>query len=82
MNIGASKIFVGQKFSHESKHQGAILSSKEAGWMILEMANVNAEDRIGKCQRVKFNIRLSASFVYEAEFTVYGVKGFAIMPGK
>jgi len=50
--------------------------------MIVEMANANAEDGIEKCQRVKLKVWLGASYVYEADFVVYDVKGFEIVLGK
>jgi hypothetical protein len=50
---GASENYVGRKFIDELKHQGATLQAKEAGWMIVETANIKAEDGIEKCQRVK-----------------------------
>jgi len=50
---GASENYVSRTFIHELKHQGAARSAKDAEWMILETANVNAEDAIEKCQRLK-----------------------------
>jgi len=50
--------------------------------MIVEMANIKAEVGIRKCQRVKLKLRLSASYVYEAEVTIDDVKGFNIVLGK
>jgi hypothetical protein len=35
-----------------------------------------------KLQRVKLKLRLVASYVHEAEFTIYDVKGFDIVLGK
>jgi hypothetical protein len=48
------------------------------GWMIVETANVNAEDGIEKHQWVKLKLQLGSTYVYEAEFMVYDVKGFDI----
>ena len=79
---GASENYVGRKFIEELKRQGAALQAKEAGWMIVETANIKAEDGIEKRQRVKLKLRLGASYVYEAEFTIYDVKGFDIVLGK
>ena len=79
---GASENYVGRKFIEELKRQGATLQAKEAGWMIVEMANLKAEDGIEKRQRVKRKLQLGASYVYEAEFTIYDVKGFDIVLGK
>jgi signal transduction histidine kinase len=79
---GASENYVGRKFIEELKRQGAALQAKEAGWMIVETANIKAEDGIEKCQRVKLKLRLGASYVYEGEFTIYDVKGFNIVLGK
>jgi len=76
---GASENYVGQKFIDELNCQGAALSAKDVGWMILEMANVNGENGIQKWQRVKSKLWLSASYVYEAQFTVYNVKDFDIV---
>ena len=70
---------MGPKFIQELKRQGAALQAKEAGWMILEMANIKTEDGIEKRQRVKLKLRLSGSYVCEAEFTIYDVKGFDIL---
>jgi len=50
--------------------------------MIVEMANIKAEDGIKKCQRVKSKLRLGESYVYEAEFTIYNIKGFDSVLGK
>jgi len=57
-------------------------AGKEAGWMIVETANIKAEDGIEKHQRVKLKLRLGASDVYEAEFTIHDVKGFDNALGK
>jgi hypothetical protein len=81
-NDGASENNVGRKFIEELKCQGAALQAKEAGWMIVETANIKAEDGIKKGQRVKLKLRLGASYVYDAEFTIYDVKGFDIVLGK
>jgi hypothetical protein len=43
---------------------------------------MNAEDGIEKRQRVKLKLRLGASYVYDAEFTIYDVKGFDIVLGR
>ena len=79
---GASEIYVGWMFIDELKHQWAALSAKDAGWMNVETTNVNAEDGIEKRQQVKSKQRLSTSYVYDAEFAVYDVKGFDIVLGK
>jgi len=50
--------------------------------MIVEKVNIKAEDGIEKHQRVKLKLRICASFVYEAEFTIYDVNGFDIVLGK
>jgi len=47
---GSSENYVSQKIIDELKRQGAALSAQDAGWMILEMANVDAEDGIEKRQ--------------------------------
>ena len=73
---------MGRKFSDEPKCQGAALQAKEAGWMTVETVNIKAEDGIEKCQRVKLRLRLSASYVYEAEFNIYDVKNIDILLGK
>jgi len=44
---------VGRKFIDELQSQGAALRAKEAGWIIVETANITAEDGIEKRQRVK-----------------------------
>jgi len=79
---GASENYVGQMFIDKLKCQRAALCAKGAGWMIVEMANINAEDGIEKCQRVKFKLQLSVSYVYQAEFMMYDVKGFDTVLGK
>ena len=53
---GASENYVGQKFIEELKRQWAALQAKEAGWIIVETANIMAEDGIKKCQRVKLKL--------------------------
>jgi hypothetical protein len=47
---GVSENYVGPKFLDQLKRQGAVLSTKDVGWMIVETANVNAEDGIEKHQ--------------------------------
>jgi len=79
---GASESYVGRKFIEELKREGGALQAKEAGWMIVETANIKAEDDIEKRQRVKLKLQLGASYVYEAEFTIYDVKGFDTLLGK
>ena len=79
---GASENYVGQKFIDQLKRQGATLQAMEAGWMIVETAIIKAENGIEKGQRVKLKLRLGASYVYEAEFMMYDVKGFDIVLGK
>jgi hypothetical protein len=49
--------------------------------MIVETANIMAEDGIAKRQRVKFKLLLGASYVYEDEFTIYDVNGIDIVLG-
>ena len=61
---GAPENYIGQMFIDELKREGAALRAKEAEWMIVEMANINAEDDIEKCQRVKLKLQLGASCVY------------------
>jgi len=78
---GASKNYAGQIFIDELICQGAILSVKDAGWMIVETTNVHTEDGIEKRQWVKLKLWLGASYVYKAEFTVYDIKGFDIALG-
>jgi len=58
---GSSENYVSQKIIDELKRQGAALSAQDAGWMILEMANVDAEDGIEKRQWVELKLLLSAS---------------------
>jgi len=53
--------------------------AKKAGWIIVETANINAEDGIQKHQRVKLKLRLSVSYVYEAEYMIHHIKGFDIV---
>jgi hypothetical protein len=79
---GALKHYVGRKFIEELNRQGAALQAKQAGWMIVETANIKAEDGLEKHERVKLKLRLGASYVYKAEFTIYDIKGFDIMLGK
>jgi len=50
--------------------------------MIVETANIKAEDGIENPQRVKLKLRLGASYVYEAEFTIYDHKGLDIVLGE
>jgi len=79
---GASENYVGRKFIDQLTRQGAALQAKKAGWMIVETANIKAEDGIEKRQRVKWKLRLGASYVYDAEFTIYDIKSFDIVLGK
>jgi hypothetical protein len=60
-NDGASENYVGRNFIDELQHQGATLRAKVAGWMIVETANITAEDGIEKRQRVKLKLQLGAS---------------------
>ena len=53
---GVSENYVGQKFIEELKCQGAPLQANEAGWMIVETANIKAEDGVEKRQRVKLKL--------------------------
>jgi len=78
---GVSENYVGQKSIEELKRQGAALQAKEAGWMIVETANIKAENGTEERQRVKLKLRLGVSYVYEAKFTIYHVKGFDIVLG-
>jgi len=82
MDNGASENYVGQKFIDEQKGQGAALQAKEAGWMIVETANIKTEDGFEKRQRVQLKLRLGASYVNEAEYMIYDVKGFDVLLGK
>jgi len=50
--------------------------------MIVEMANVNADDGTQNCQQVKLILRLGVFNVCKAEYTIHGIKGFDIMLGK
>jgi len=79
---GASENYVGRKFIEELKHHGAAVQATEAGWMIVKTAKIKAEDGIEKHQRLKLKLRLGGSYIYEAEFTIYKVKGFHIVLGK
>jgi len=79
---GASENYAGQKFIEEPKCQWAAIQAKEAGWMIVDTANIKAEDGIEKSQRVKLKLRLGASYVYQAESTIYHIQGFDIVLGK
>jgi len=53
---GASENYVGRKFIEKIKCQGAAIQAEEAGWMILETANIKGEDGIEKRQRVKLKL--------------------------
>jgi len=53
---GASENYVGQKFIQELKRQRAAQQAKEARWMIVQTANLKAEDGIEKHQRVKLKL--------------------------
>ena len=79
---GASENYVGWKLIDELKLQGATLCAEEAGWTIVETANINAEDGIEKHQRAKLKLLLVASYVYEAKFIIYDVKDFDIVLSK
>jgi hypothetical protein len=68
--------YVAQKFIDELKRQGAASSPKDAGWMIVETANVNTEDDIEIQGRVKLKLRLAAAYVSEADFIDHDIKGF------
>jgi hypothetical protein len=81
-NDGTSENYVGRKFIDELQRERATMRAKEMGWMIVETANIKAEDGIEKRQRVRLKLRLGASYVYEAEFTIYDVKGIDILLGK
>jgi hypothetical protein len=79
---GATENYVGRTFIEELKLQGAALQAKEVGRMFVETANIKAENGIKKHQRVKLKLQLSASYVYEAEFTIYDMEGFDIILGR
>jgi len=49
------------------------------GWIIVETANVNAEEAIEMHQSVKLKLWLGASYLYEAKLMVYDIKGLMIM---
>jgi len=53
---GASEKYAEWKFIDEPKCQGAALQAKEAGWMIVETANIKPEDGIEIRQRVKWKL--------------------------
>jgi len=72
---------VGRKFIDKLKRHGAALCAKEE-WIMVETANIKAEDGIEKRQRVKLKLQLGASYIYVAKFTIYDVKGFDIVLGK
>ena len=38
--------YMGRKFLHGLNCEGAVLSEMDTGWLIVKMANVNAEDGI------------------------------------
>ena len=48
--------YVGRKLIDQLKHQGAPLQAMEAGWMIVETANINADDGSETRQRVKLKL--------------------------
>jgi hypothetical protein len=79
---GVSENYVRQIFIDQLKRQGAALQKKGVRWMIGEMADIKAEDGIEKRQRVKLKLELGASYVYEAEFMIYDIKGFDSVPPK
>jgi hypothetical protein len=72
---------VGWKLLDELKQQKAVLRAKNTGWMIVEMANINAKNGVEKHQRVKVQIQLDASHVDGAGYTEYDVKGCEIILG-
>jgi hypothetical protein len=47
--------------------------------MIVETANVNAENGNRKCQSVTLKLQLRVAYVLEAEYLAYKVKGFDIV---
>jgi hypothetical protein len=51
---------MGLKILDQLKHHGATLQAKEVEWMIVEMANIKAEDGIENCLRVKLKLQLGA----------------------
>jgi hypothetical protein len=71
-----------RKIIDELTLEGAAFQAKEAGWIIVEMANIKAEDGFENRQRVKLKLPLGALYVYEAEFTIYNVKGCDIVLGQ
>lgn len=74
--------YMGRKFLHGLNCKGAVLSEMDTGWLIVKMANVNAEDGIEIHQWVKLKLWLGMSYDYEAEFTFNYVRGFDILLGK
>jgi len=79
---GASENYVGQKFLDLHKCQRAVQSAMDPVSIIVEMANVTINDGIEKCLRVKLNVPLGVSYVYEADYAVYDVKGCDLVLGK
>jgi len=79
---GAFENYVGRMFLDALNFQWAIPSAQNARSMIVEMATVNTKDGIEKCQWVKLKLRLGASYVNEAEFTDYAIKGIRIAMDK
>jgi len=50
--------------------------------MIVEMANVNADDGTQNYQQVKLILRLGVFNICKAEYTIHGIKDSDIMLGK
>jgi hypothetical protein len=80
-NDDASENLVGRRFLDQLNCQRAVLSSKDAGWMNVDMANLNARDGIGKFHSVKLKPQLSSSYDTEAEYTQYNIMNFDIVFG-
>jgi hypothetical protein len=78
---GASENYVSRSFIERLRSQGANLEVEDAGWMVVEIANANTQDSIEKRQRVRLHLHIG-SYTYEANFTIYDVKGFDIVLGK
>jgi hypothetical protein len=77
----ASKNYVSRNYVERLRERGAALEIVNAGWMVVETANAKTQDSVERRQRVRLRLHIG-SYVYEAAFTIYDVKGFDIVLGK
>jgi hypothetical protein len=78
---GASVNYVSRRNVQQLRERGSELEVENDGWMAVATANANAQDAVERRQRARLRLHLG-SYIYEASFTIYDMKGFDIVLGK